>query len=335
MAGKVVLEEAVVHETEGEIVLRGIVRPSTVRNIQRPDYQREILSDSKIDALMEGHRAGRVPDIDVNMRGTRFTPTNDGSVELLDDIFVVDGLQRMTAAVRLMASSPSFTPVLGAYVTIGKDEEWERERFKILNNDRTKLSPNVHLRNERKILPVINRLYRLTETNGFPLYHRVQWGQTRRKNDALTATVFVKTVGRLHSHLGAARGSNVFDVARALDEIGSRIGLGTLRDNAKAFYDLVEECWGMSGEDRSAVVFKGSFLAALATVLSDHPAFWDEDGYELMFPGSMATKLKGFRVKDKTIEQYAGSGTASVSVLYELLLKRLNSSRRIPLEAWE
>ena len=50
-------------------------------------------------------------------------------------------------------------------IHFGTTEEWERERFDILNMRRTRLSPNVLLRNRAAQCPSLSRLYELCPMN--------------------------------------------------------------------------------------------------------------------------------------------------------------------------
>lgn len=55
-----------------ELIIRGTLDPDTLSCLETPDYQREILSDAKINKLMNVYRRGESPPaIEVNMQATR------------------------------------------------------------------------------------------------------------------------------------------------------------------------------------------------------------------------------------------------------------------------
>lgn len=326
---KVVITNAALDEQDGELVWRGVIDPDSLRAIDTPSYQREVLTDAKITKLMDGHRKGRVPDVELNMRGQRFNELGDGIVELLDPVFMVDGLQRITSGIRVMhdPESPA-TPRIGATIHIDRDEAWERERFEVLNLDRTKLSPNVHLRNMRVDSPAVAALFRLTRDTSFVLRDRVQWGQNARKSELMSATTYVKTVARLHSYFGPGRGSDVRSVVAGLDQMVDSMSRKALADNARTFFELIDECWGIADIEykQGATVLKATFLAALANVLGSHEDFWVGEKFQVAAP--MRAKLKRFNIKDPTIRDLAGSSGAANDVLYDLMVKHINSGRR-------
>jgi hypothetical protein len=329
LAGKIVLNPASVFDLDGETVVRGQLDPNSLGELQRPSYQREVLSDSKIAELMEAYRTSRVPDVVLNMRGKRFQVMGD-TIELYDPTYMVDGLQRITAGVRVMVDDSPATPNIGAYVTIDKDEAWEREQFEILNNKRTQLSPNVNLRNQREVVPAINTLFRLTYDQEFPLRGRVQWNQAMKKGELITATTYVKTVGRLHSHWGPGRGTNVFEVAVGIDRIMDEIGKEALRANIKAFFGLLVDCWDLHEVDhKGAPVLKNNFLFTVAELLGDFPEFWD--GYFLEVSATVKSKLRTFKVNDPTVAQWiAAKGPGSRFLYNDLYATAFKSRRQVP-----
>lgn len=330
MPGKVKVLSGALDDQDGEIVLRGIIDAASLKHLQIPDYQREVLSEKKIQQLMEVHRTGRVADVDLNMRGQRVDEYDDGSFILSDPVYMVDGLQRITAGIRVMNDDPPVVPRIGATIYIGKDEAWERKRFEALNLDRTKLSPNVHLRNLKDETPALQALFRLTHDASFVLRGKVQWGQASRKGELISATTYVKALGRLHAHLGPGRGSDVRAIARGIDTIMDVIGRPTLVANAKAFFGLIDECWGIANVEfrEGATQLKANFLATLADVLSEHEDFWTEDQHGLVVPASIGVKLARFKVQDPLIVQLASSGGMSQSYLFDRLVDHLDSGKR-------
>lgn len=330
MQPKVKIINAALDELDdGSLLLRGVIDPGSLRHLKIGPYQRGVLSEKKILELMAAHRSGGVNDIDLGMRGFRTEDEDNGrTFYLLDPVFIIDGQQRWTAGIRVMDDDPPVLPHIGAAIRFGTDVNTERALFKVLNLKPTKLSPNVVLRNEKdEGNAAIAELFRLTHNQTFPLRNRVQWGQTANKTELITATVYVQTVGRLHSHFGYGRGTEAVKVARGLDGILRQIGKPAFVANVQAFFELMEECWGLSNvEFRGATFLKGSFLMTLAAVLSDHEDFWTGD--RLTIPGSLGLKIGRFSIKDPQIMQLAGSGGMARKYLYKLLVDHINSGKR-------
>jgi len=94
-------------DSEGEqIIVRGRLHPESLHELECDSYQREILPLAKISELQKAISDGTVPDVELAMRGWRTRETDQG-IHLLDHVFIVDGLQRITAAKRLLQSGLS------------------------------------------------------------------------------------------------------------------------------------------------------------------------------------------------------------------------------------
>lgn len=182
---------------DGDIVLRGVIdqgalgvhrdSPALIQKFFHVgeglhgqfmvgDYQREVLSGKKHGELVQAFKDGqRFPDVELGMRGRKFQQKN-GLFILEDPVFIVDGLQRIASAREALELTNDGIKIrLGATIYFDSTDEWERSRFRTLNIERTKLSPNVHLRNLRPSNKAVAALYELTARPGdFPLYNRVQ-----------------------------------------------------------------------------------------------------------------------------------------------------------------
>lgn len=173
-----VLSAALDELTAGEIVLRGVIDPCTLGALLKPKYQRETLRKSTIEGLMNAFRtgSGRVPDVELAVRGDRYGCTDaDGTYTIRGNVYIIDGLQRISAARQFVNEGGK--PLVGAMLHFGTTEEWKRERFDILNMQRTKLSPNILLRNRAAQCPALGRLEQLCDDDSFVLYQRVSWSQ--------------------------------------------------------------------------------------------------------------------------------------------------------------
>jgi hypothetical protein len=210
----------------------------------------------------------------------------------------------------------------------GTTEEWERERFAILNMRRTRLSPNVLLRNRAAQCPSLGRLNELCRDESFVLYQRVSWSQYMRREELLTALSFLKTVMRLHSQFGAGRYVAVSGLWQALPPMMSSVGHSTMIENVKTFFQFLDSAWGIRGilyKDR-ATHLKSGFLFALADVISGYPAFWS--GKSLRIDRDMQKKLGQFGLNDPNVRAMACSGS-SIGLLSRLIVDHINAGKRI------
>jgi hypothetical protein len=327
MSESIKLCRAALDEADGEIILRGSIDPNSFHLLKTADYQREILALAKINDLVQAFKKGSVPDIELGMRGHRVVE-RQGCFYLQDDVYIVDGLQRVSAALHMMKQGGDKLPRLGATVHFGTTEEWERARFRILNADRTKLSPNVLMRNLRYDIPAIKLLHQLTEDKSFILHARVCWEQRTKRKELVTAVTYTKAVGALHSHIGPGRYNRTDDIARGLQIIMERTGRQVFKANTVMFFEIVDQCWGIRrvAFKEGAAYMRTTFLLALAQVFSRHRDFWREN--RLFVEAPLLRKIALFPVTDPQVVALAGSGGKARDMLYLLMLEHINSGKR-------
>lgn len=318
----------------GTIILRGVIDPDSLENIQFDDYQREVLALTPNSRIMQGLRKGEpFPDVELGMRGQKFIEKN-GSIYLQDDVFGIDGLQRISGAIKFQSLFPGQYAHLGATIHFNTTREWEKERFEILNVSRVKVSPNVLLRNKRETSPCLSMLYDLSnDDTRFVLYQRVSWEQTMRRDQLLTAMVLLRTFSSLHRHLGAiqVKGGRQSDVIPMMDRVIERAGVLNAKLNIREFYNLVDECWGikMIQYKDTATQLRAGFLNVLGRVLSDHSEFWEGvDDKRLKVAPDLRKKLSSFPLSDPTVMSLASGGGKSGPLLYRLIIDHLNSGKR-------
>lgn len=318
------------HEDEdGSIILRGVIAPDSLGLLETDDYQREIMPQSKIQDLIGALNSGGVPDVVLGMRGHRIRETN-GAYYLQDPVYIIDGLQRISAG-RLLQKQGG-EPTIGAMIHFGTNKAWERERFQVLNSRQTKLSPNVFIRNMHETHPAIGVLYALAQNDdSFVLNRRISWTQRMRRGsdpDLITARTYIRVVGRLHADVGPGRHTNIEHLANGLGKIMKKVGRNVFRDNIKTFFDVIDQCWGVRAVMYTdpAAWLKANFLETLALLFSNHENFWR--GHRLKVDRDYVHKIKKFSIRDPSIVQLAGSGNAGAALLYELLLKHINSGKR-------
>lgn len=325
------LERAALDETpNGEIILRGVLTPDSLKLIQADTYQREVLPITSVTSLVEAFKSGgKVPDVTLGMRGGNFSD-RAGSIYLLDDVYVIDGLQRQSTALHLMRSGECLAPHLGAIVYFNTTHESEADLFRILNTSRAKLSPNVLIRNLRESNPAVEALHGLTEESTFVMYDRVCWQQQMRRHELITGSTLLQLAGHIHgSFAPALTGGRWAETARALALlVRDRVRTRTFLQNIRTFFDVIERSYGIRSVayKGGAAYLHGSFLLSLALVFAQHRMFWSEN-YELQVPIDIRRKLSTFALKDPMVRTICGGGRAK-DTLVQLIINHLNSGRR-------
>jgi hypothetical protein len=322
----------------GKVVLRGVISPETLTNLRSDTYQREAMPLSSQSSILSALEAGeRLPDIELGMRGVRFREDkSDGSIFLLDEVYIIDGLQRVTGGIYHLGKNPGADIRIGATIYFNTTKEWEQDRFRVLNTARLKVSPNVLLRNLKERDNGKNyglvTLYGLSNNDrAFPLFERVCWAQRMTRGELITALVFAKTSLFLHSHKGPSARNSVAEVSDALERSIKAVGTQHFRENVRTFFNLIDECWGIKRVHYrdGAVYMRGQFLYVLAKVLSDHYEFWqDDDEKKLFIYASTKKKLFQFPINDPYVTSLVGSGGKSRDLLYALLRDHLNRGRK-------
>jgi len=314
-------------EWEGDIVLRGALIPVSIGQLKVAGYQRGLLSDYKIGKLMEAIRKGRVPDIELSLRGLDFDEVK-GVFHLKGDVYIVDGQQRIEAAKRLMRDVPGLLPHVGAIVHFGKDEEWERKHFNIVNLAQTKVSANVTLRNLRSDYQAAKVLYNLAHERGFVLSGKVSFEQKMSKSDLMSAVMFFQTIGMLHGHIGPGRAKGAVQMVEGLQKIMEITGRNTLMGNARRFFEVIDEAWNIQDiEYRStAQHLRGAFLTALAKLFSEHFDFWDRE--KLVVDQKFINKLKKFPMNDPTVKTLTSSSGMAIEQLFYMLAEHIDSGKK-------
>lgn len=327
MSESIKVYNAALDEEDGEIILRGVLDPDVLHLLNVDEYQREVAPLATINKLVEGFKRGSIPDIELGMRGQHCLERG-GCFYLQDPVYIVDGLQRVSAAIHLLKMGGERKPRLGASVHFGTTEKWERERFNILNAERIRLSSNVLLRNLRHDYAVVKLLYQLTSDRAFILHDRICWSQRMRRQDLVTAMTFFKTVGALHAHIGPGRSSRYDELARGLETIMGRTGRNIFRDNARTFFDIVDQCWGIRriAFKEGAAYMRANFLDCLASAFSRHTDFWREN--RLFVEAPLVRKIALFPVSDPQISNLASASGKARDLLYLLMVDHINSGKR-------
>jgi hypothetical protein len=314
-----------------DIILRGVVDPASLSDLKIDTYQREILPMSKIKDLALALKTGSVPDIELGMRGGDFRE-REGNFYLQDSVYIIDGLQRRTAALELMKQG--LIPRLGATVHFNTDFKSEQEMFRKLNVLGVKLSANVLLRNERETYPVIEMLIRLCHDSSFTLHDRVSWEQRMKRDQLIGGIRVLHTAVKQHSRfLPSSMGTrehrgSYTQLADEFNKVMTKLGRNVVRENIKRFWEVLDGCFNVQSVVYSAhapYLNKG-FLSTLARVFADHRNFWADASFACS--AELRKKLSLFPLQDPYVASLCSSSGPSLKILYQMIVDHINSGKR-------
>lgn len=311
------------------VILNGRVDPSTLRFLKADSSYQRPLGDR--DDIFQAIKAGVVvPNIDVGVRGQDFTVEGDDYI-IHSPAYVIDGWQRVGNAQRIMELMPDIPIRIFATVHFGTNEIWERHRFTDLNKNVRKVSPNLHMRNMRDGNDAVLTLYGLCHNaHEFALYNRVCWSQNAKPGEIVSARVLALAAAYLHAHHGAIPGKGVTTIATSLTGIMKNVGQMQFRKNVAAFFDVIEEAWGIRSIElsKAAPQIKTTLLLELARFFSTHKDFWDAGGRIFFVSADNRRKLAKFPINDPHIKNLCASAGAAATLLADLILKHMNSGKR-------
>lgn len=317
---------AALDDQDGDVILRGVVDPTSLVQLKIADYQREVLPAGTINKLAAALRKGGVPDIQLGCRGGNWTE-RESAFYIHDDVYIIDGLQRRTAALVLI--DKGVMPRLGATICFNTTEAIERERFRVLNVTRVKLSPNVLLRNARHDHPAISCLYQLSQSSQFVMRRRISWGQGMRREELLTASTLAKCTATLHQRFqtGLVGSQNVGALLGSLDRLFAGYSRNVFMRNVREFWDALDDAFHISNiaYKELATAMRGTFLLALADVFAQHEDFWEQG--ELRVGIDLRRKLGMFPIGDPNVAAMCGSSTGK-KFLAAMIVDHLNSGKR-------
>lgn len=326
MTESVKLTNAALDEIGADIVIRGVIDPSSLGKLQVAPYQREILAINSIRELAAAIREGGVPDICLGMRGGQYME-REGAFYLQDAVYIIDGLQRRTAALEILRSGE--LPHLGATVYCNTDEKRERDMFRKLNMSRAKLSPNVLLRNEKYENEFVAMLFELCKDSSFVLHHKVSWDQRMKRGELMTAIGILKVVGRLHSRFrGGLLESSHAILSANMATLMQRLGRKVVRDNIKHYWQTIDEMYDIRNVTfkEGAGYLRQTFNIVLARVFASHEDFWNDAEFKISI--DLKRKLSLFPITDPHVASLCSSTGPSKDILYNLFVQHINSGRR-------
>lgn len=314
----------------GRKILRGVIEMESLSGLQVADYQREEMPFSSLKSILEAYEHGEpLPDIELGMRGNRFQ-VREGTYYLQDSVFIIDGLQRTTAAKLFMEKNPGKRVRLGVKIYFDTTKEWERELFIILNTKRVRVSPDKIIFNRRETSTAVGMLYKLsTEDKAFALYDKVSWTQ-KKGSKFVGAFTLSKIMCALHVHKVNGLSSDKEAVVAHLDRIMDEVGTQIMRDNVRTFFEIVDECWGLRNIQHydKCPQIKYGFLLVLARFLSDHSEFWRSEDKRLFVDLPLRKALRKFKVFEPLHAQLCGSSGKALDQLYGYLRDEVNKGKR-------
>lgn len=311
-------------EEKENFALYGQIDPMSLADIRDDDYQREILSEKKIKDLQTAMLRGeRISPVDLGMRGDSYEERPRGTFYLDSPVYVIDGLQRITAAKRLVERGEIY-PALHALIHFETTPEWELRRFTKINTGQTSLSGNILLRNLAKSNEGARVMLKITSDTKFVLDGKVSWNQNMRRTDLIRATTYYKAVGRLMSFAGPGKSSPIDMATGGIDKMIAKVGRNVFIHNVRAFFLLVDEVYGVKtvAYRQEASQLKASFLSALAGVLSDHENFWE--GNRLEVPAPLKRRLAAFPIMDPYVRSLAAGTSGVIPLLEQKIIDHLN-----------
>lgn len=325
MNGKVVrILNGAMDEHDGRIVLRGVLDPQSLEHLMTDKYQRDVRPVTSLKKIMQGFDTGSaIPDIELGMRGAK-RRHRDGIYELQDDVYIIDGLQRVSAA-RLYKSGGKL-PHLGASIHFNTDETWERKQFKILNSDRTGVNSNVIFRNLGEDYDSIKSLITMSrDDREFVAREKIAWGQTMQKGELITSSAFIKTVLVLHDRSFSGKPE---DVAIRLEEVTKVFGKNIVRANVREFYSNIDQAWPLRNiaYKNKTPFLRAVFLITLARVMSNHDNFWPNEN-KLFMDADFRRKLGQFPIFDPSVLNLVSGGAKIDPELYRQIVEHLNKGR--------
>jgi hypothetical protein len=329
--GSVKLVNASIDEApKGQIVFRGVLDPSSLDNIRVDTYQREVLPLSQVKGLAKAITDNEyVGDVTIGMRGASFTEKGN-SVLLHDEVYIIDGLQRISVAQELILRGEQEHPHLGCIVHFNTTREFENDLFRTLNTKPIKLSSNVLIRNMRQSNAAVAMLYDLCYDRSFPLVERVCWDQQMKRGHLLTALGLVKITGQIHATYGPGLSTHWEGACDGINRtMRDAVTRKIMRENVKTFFELLDDVWRVRDLPirSGAAHLKNTFLIAMGRVISNHRNFWD-DNRRLIVPLDIRRKLKTFPINNPDIQRLASSGSTAANFIYFELVQHVNRGKR-------
>lgn len=332
MSKSVRIISAALEEHEGRKTLRGVIEISSggADGLQVADYQREQMPFSSLKSIYDAFEEGEpLPDIELGMRGDR-SIFRESAFYLQDAVFIIDGLQRVSAGKLFAANHPGRIVRLGVKVTFNTTYVWEREQFIVLNTKRVRVSADKILFNMRDTSTAVGILFKLSENDkAFVLYDKISWKQ-KKGSKFLGGFAVAKVLCSLHVHKVNGISSKHEAVVRHLDRIMEFVGENIFRDNIRTFFEVIDKCWGLRNIQHydKAPQIKHGFLLVFSRFLSDHQEFWRSEDKRLFVDAKLIHALRKFNIFEPEHANLCSSSGRSLDLLYGYLVDEVNKGKR-------
>lgn len=327
----------------GEIIGLGFLSIEDVvaDNLLRWDtYQRGVLSNAqKLDAALKA--GSTFPAVTLGLRGQNFDTKGDNLI-IAAPLWIIDGLQRISATRRFAASEPTLASKIKTSVELRFNTDYtiEKQLFHDLNAGRIGISPNVHLFNIRDKYKAVASVYGFYNETSSPLHGRIQWGQRVGTGEIISAMTVVRVILGLYKHVStraftkdnivAGGASHVEGQGIWLENKSKSIGgLGPFRENLHTFFEVVDGAWGLRNVEHNTgrPYLRMAFLIGLATMFSEHKDFWK--GNKLVVDRFVRERLKSFPFdRDDIAMMVKGAAGSGASYAWaDMLTKHINRGR--------
>lgn len=311
-----------------EIVIRGILSCDSYDLIKVGKYQREVMGGRAPLELQKASIKGLLPDLDLGMRGEAFTVSKgDTHIYLKNDVYVIDGLQRINAGKEVIAGGKD--PRIGVVVRLNSTAKKERDRFEVLNATQRKVSPNILLRNLAPTNRGIEMLHNLYKDKSFILHNRIAWNQNSKTGELITARSYASISIQVHFRFSNHSGRGNYDViADVINRTTTKLGYNTTRANVFTFFSIVDEVWNIKSIEikEGAIFMRLGFLSALAMFFARHSVFWK--GEKLQVDRPTKAKLGTFPLFDSYIKELSSGGEAGTHGLYMYMIEHVNKGKK-------
>ena len=315
-----------------EKILRGTIDQTCFKNLNTDWYQRVGgFSDHEIRELIDLCLAKKkVEDICIGMRGERYKV--DGTTyTLLDKLYIINGVQRWTAAKLALMTRPDLIIRLGCKIYFNTTAAKENEMFCAMNSTQQRIAPSVLIRNKYQTSPAAAAVYDVCANKKFVLFQRVGWNQKLIQGEDINGMSLAKIAGALHTRFGSVPSGRAYDVLAGLEKACEKTTQEGMKTNIIEFFRIVNDCWNLTGKRSPAL--NQDFLIVLGKLLASYDCFWDAES--LFMPDKYMKKLMKIDVEtiQESIRTLKKSNINKKDAFFEMLRQKLGldpfSKRRV------
>jgi hypothetical protein len=263
----------------------------------------------------------KVEDICIGMRGERYDVTNAGHYVLHDKCYIINGVQRWTAAKLALMGRPDLTIRLGAKIYFNTTAQKENDMFCAMNATQQRVAPTILIRNKYQDSAAAKAIFDTCGAKNFALKNRVGWNQKLMQGEVMNGMSLTKIAGSLHSNRGAVAAGRAYDVLAALEKACEIISAPVLQQNLIEFFRIVDNCWNLAGKRSPAL--NNDFLTILARLFSSYDCFWDANS--LFMPDKYMKRLAKIDVEDiqDSIQTLKKTNINKKDAFFEMLRQKL------------